>query len=475
MKRRAPEPARGSPGHARGILAVTNESAYVTVLWAAYLFLLPVHRVWSLPWFGTKLQPPELVLVVLAAVAVVWWWRGRVVWRPVAGDAAAGAWLLANFIAVVTLDGNLRFTDSRALTEALGAVSLVGLYTAVRLTATSRLLDRAGEWIGLAAVVAAALGLAGVALAWCGVPTRLATVVMTLVPYLENAPRAQAFTAGPQMLASILLLAGPLFVGNRLSHGWRRRDTAVILLIALALVATLSKSLLCAAAAAAVMWASGRSNVADGRSREGRRRAWLAAGVCAVVVVVYTAGSHLMLVRSANVERWRVGQVVAGQPVAAFGWSGDTWLLMPTTYLHNKEASLRAIEAAWPAGVGPGQQPAFTARLQRDGLIPTSVWMTTPHSTFLGPVAELGAAGLVALGLLLLAGGLGIRRLLRSTSLPRWEAAAYAGAGAAFLIEAISTDLLNCRHYWWLFAIIAARQASGSRLQAPGGVRVQDP
>lgn len=475
MERRVPEPAPGSAGQERRIDAATHESVYVAVVWAAYLFLLPVHRVWSLPWFGTKLQPPELVLLVLAAAAAVQWWRGRVVWRPAAGDAAAAAWLMANLIAVLAMDGHLRFTDARALTEALGAVSLVGLYVAVRLTATSGLLERAGEWIGLAAAVAAALGLVGVVLAWCGVPTRLATVVMTLVPYVQNAPRAQAFTAGPQMLASILLLAGPLFVGNRLSRGWRRRDTVVILLIALGLMATLSKSVLAAVAAAAVMWASGRSIRADGRRSGDHRRAWLAAGVCAAVVVVYTAGSHLMLVRDADVDRWRVGQVVAGQPVAAFSWFGDTWLVMPTTYLYNKQASLRAIEAAWPAGIGPGQQPAFTARLQRDGLIPGSMWMTTPHSTYLGTVAELGAAGLAALVLLLLAGSLGIRRLRRSTSVPRWEAAAYAGAGAAFFIEAISTDLLNCRHYWWFFAIIAARQASGSRLQAPGGVRVQDP
>jgi O-antigen ligase len=90
--------------------------------------------------------------------------------------------------------------------------------------------------------------------------------------------------------------------------------------------------------------------------------------------------------------------------------------------------------------------------------------MTTPHSTYLGTVAEFGAAGLAALVLLLLAGNLGIRRLRRSASVPRWEAAAYAGAGVAFLIEAIATDLLNCRHYWWFFAIIAARVAGS----APG-------
>ena len=47
-------------------------------------------------------------------------------------------------------------------------------------------------------------------------------------------------------------------------------------------------------------------------------------------------------------------------------------------------------------------------------------------------------------------------RLVRHSSIPRWTAASYAGAGAVFLIEAIATDLMNCRHYWWLIAVVAS-------------------
>lgn len=54
------------------------------------------------------------------------------------------------------------------------------------------------------------------------------------------------------------------------------------------------------------------------------------------------------------------------------------------------------------------------------------------------------------------------RRLLEAPGGLRWEAAAYAGAGTAFLIEALSTHLLNCRHYWWLLAVMAARLGAGS-------------
>ena len=56
-------------------------------------------------------------------------------------------------------------------------------------------------------------------------------------------------------------------------------------------------------------------------------------------------------------------------------------------------------------------------------------------------------------------------RLLAGPMPARWEAAAYAGAGTGFLIEAISTDLLNCRHYWLLLAVVVARCQSHRQQQ----------
>ncbi len=113
-----------------------------------------------------------------------------------------------------------------AVIQTLGAAYLACLYAAVRITATARLLDSFGLWFGYSAAIAAALGLTGIAAAWMAFPTNLATVAATPVPYLGHAPRAQAFTAGPQMLASIILMAVPLFVDSRMGRGWRRRDVA---------------------------------------------------------------------------------------------------------------------------------------------------------------------------------------------------------------------------------------------------------
>jgi len=447
-------------------------SVAVAVLWAAYLLALPFQRLWVLPWFGVKFQLPEIVFFGLATAAAVLWMRGRVQSRFAVADAAALAWLGANLLA---LAWSSEPQGRAGLVETLGACYVVSLYGLVRLTATPQLLDRFGAWFAYSAAVAAALGLAGSLASYAGVANPLATIVaLTPVPYVGDAARARAFTAGPQMLASILVMAIPLLVAARMQHGWRHRDRALVLLLVLGLAATFSKTALCLAAALSVMWALAPRPPA--RLWRPRVRVWAAFAVWLIVAFVFGLGSHVLVVREAAVPSSRVAQLVGGSPLASFRWRGEPWVVMPTSYLFNKQASLKAIAHSWPAGVGPAGQPAFTARLQRDGQFPATIGFITPHSTYLGTVAELGAAGLAAILSILIAGGVTIKRWLDQPAGGRWQAAACAGVGAAFLIEATSTDLLNCRHYWFLLAVLAARQAfevrgSGQRLRASPGVR----
>ena len=426
----------------------------VAILWVAYIAALPFHRVWVLPWLGLKLQPPELVLVLLIATSSTLWWHGRVRWRISLTDAAAAAWIAANLLA---LAWSTEPRSREGLIETAGAASLVALYIAVRLTATPTLLDRFGAWFGYSAAAAAALGVAGSVASYAGYPNRLATVALTPVPYLGSAPRAQAFTAGPGMLASILVVAIPLFVASRMKRGWRRRDAALVVLLLIGLGLTFSKTAVCLVSALAVMWASARPTSDRQRSWRSRQRVCIAGAVSLLAAFVFAVGSHVIVLREAAVPNMIAAQLIAGSPLASFRWRGVAWVVMPTTYLFNKQASLRAIGYSWPAGLGPAGQEMFTAGLQREGRFPSTVILITPHSTYLKPVSELGAAGLAALLLILFAGGTTIRRLLVSPAVPRWEAAACAGIGAAFLIEAMSTDLLNCRHYWLMLAVMAAR------------------
>ena len=181
----------------------------------------------------------------------------------------AGGWVAANVLALVWSDTPL---GRDGVIEAMTAAYVVGLYAVARLTATARLLDRFGAWFAYSAAIAAGFGIAGWIAATAGVTTPLATSSLTPVPYLGHAPRAQAFTAGPQMLASLLLLAVPLVVADRMKRQWRWRDGARLVWLMLGLAATVSKTALCLAAGLAVMWAlAGRHHTRRARGRRSPR------------------------------------------------------------------------------------------------------------------------------------------------------------------------------------------------------------
>ncbi len=156
------------------------------------------------------------------------------------------------------------------------------------------------------------------------------------------------------------------------------------------------------------------------------------------------------------VPGFRASKLVAGEPLAHAGVGSDAWVLMPTTYVFNKRASWLAMTRTWPWGVGPAGHTAFVGTLQQERLYPQSVSLNAPHSTYFGSAAELGLPGAIALLLLLATVGVCIVRFVRAGPMERWTAAGYAAAGAAFLIEASATDLMNCRHYWWLIAVVAS-------------------
>jgi hypothetical protein len=424
----------------------------VTAVWVAYLAVLPFHRVWVLPWLGVKFQPPEVVFAALVCAAAALWRRGAMQWRFVLADAAAAAWAFANLLALTASSEPLH---RHAINEALSAAYVVCLYFAVRIVATPPLLNRFGEWFAWAAAAPAALGVAGSLASYAGVANVFATTfASTAVPYLGNGARAHALTAGPQMLASILLMAIPLLVAARMQHGWRRRHVALLILLAFGLLATLSKTALCVVVSLTIMWWFAPAPAALPSSASARRPAWVPVVVTAIVTCVFVLGSHVLVLRETAVPGSSDAQLVAGAPIASFEWRGEPWVVMPTSYLFNKRASLLAI-------------------LQGAASYPHAIGFITPHSTYFGAAAELGVAGLAALLFLLIAVALAIARLLASSSAHRWEAAAYAGVCSAFALEAISTDLLNCRHYWFLFAVIASRhaQVSSARQRRRGSAR----
>ena len=423
------------------------------MLWAALLVCLPIQRLWRLPWFGETLQLPEIIALALGGCALRRLWTGP---RPgfLGIDVAVGGLVAA--VALSLIVGTKPATHVQ-LREALGLGYLAALYVSIRILATPGWMVAWPRWFITGATLAGSLGIGGVILAYLGHVTPLVVYQSTPLPGLATAYRATGLTAGPQMLAGILIMAVLLQVWLSQAAGWRPRDRWRVALLTTALVLTLSKTVLCLAAGLATLAALKRPGA----------RLPIAAGVAAAVTFVVL--THWLPVRADRTGALAAAMITGDSAVAHAQVADQSWVIVPTTYLFNKRASIDAIRAHWPKGLGLAEQAAFAGALQREGRYPAWIGAARfrePHSTYLGVAAELGAAGLLALiGLACTVALTAFRGLRIPATRATWIP--LTALGVVLLLEATSADLLNSRHYWIWLAMAGARAAADRA--TPGG------
>lgn len=424
-------------------------------LWGLALVALPIHRdaAVRLPW---ALPPAELATLPLLVYAVIRVRRGGLgsisivdlgvlVW--LAGQLAAG---LVFFVRV----GH----DPVVSRELVVALYLGALYAAIRITANDGLVRWFPRLFALSATIAAALAITGVAASVAGVPTPFAFSTAEPYAYLGAAPRARALAVTPAMLASILSMALLLVIGT-----WRAprgRRLAVIAVLTLGLLATFSKTIVCLLAGLVIVGFVTRRR--SGRS--------LPAAVPLILVpmlaAVYALGSHVVILRDSVDRKTLVrASIIAEAPLTGFTIGAHRYDVLRTSYFVNKRTSLLAIRRTWPFGVGPGRQPSFATQLKAAGLYPASLRSVAPHSSYVGAAAEGGLAGFLGLAAFLGSLGTAVVRLAARDDVPPGFAAAALAAFVALLIEALATDIMHFRHYWWLAAVIAAWSARRDSLE----------
>lgn len=418
------------------------------LLWGMCLVAIPFQRILSLPVVGEKLQPAEIVFLPLAFATLILWMQGRVRWRFCVIDAGVAAWLIANLIGAAT-SGFSKITTL----ELAGTVYLTALYGVIRLTANKRRLRIFLSYLVLSAVIAALVAIVGLLLTRFGVETRLAYFHKSY-PYFGDIHRAMGFTPYPAMMASILMFSVILKMSNCMaSRKWAKWDLAILILLGIVFFLTFSKSILCLLAGILVA-----SVLAQKRGKLKPERIVGLTVACLVLAVFFILGSHMVLLEEEadTLAVLEHEMQTAGKPLASWQIGRRTYLLMGTDYYFNKQASFLAIGRSFLWGVGPGKFNQFIGVLQEEGAHPTTLGKADPHCTYTGSFAELGIFGFVAL--LVLWGTVGARifKLAGKNGQNRGLAAGLAGMYVAILIEAISTDVMNFRQYWWLFGIVAA-------------------
>jgi hypothetical protein len=132
----------------------------------------------------------------------------------------------------------------------------------------------------------------------------------------------------------------------------------------------------------------------------------------------------------------------------------DRYALVPTFYYGTKRAAILAFYDFFPFGVGGDNLSIYVHKLVAQGRH-MQAFCCAPHSTFFGALGELGVLGF---GLLvaLLSKFWQFASTLRVPNSPMRSFNLMAKSLAFFLIiEGITVDLMNVRHFWLVLAVLA--------------------
>ncbi|XCN75218.1 MAG: hypothetical protein Q3M24_10955 [Candidatus Electrothrix aestuarii] len=420
-------------------------------LWQAHLLTIPFQRLWYIPQLGYKLQLAELIFLpfLLSASRNIKKLLSKDAWREL--DILVLLWPLVNVIP---------YLHNRSIhlniIELIGTVYLVLLYFLIRLAIDRSLLVQFHKVMVLTATIAASLGIIGWLL-YTLLDIRTPLVLTRPYPYLGEIAQARAFTATPNMLASFLSIGLIFHISSLLTLKKQKTFSAIGILLILAggFFLTFSKTVVCLFAGIAVTHHF-HANKKKQTTWNSKKLLILFVILCALIHIL---GTHCILtpMNEEKTAPLRRLSYISNEPLYIFPILDKPYALYLTNYFHNKHSSLIALMQSKGWGIGPGNYNNFIAKLQQQGLHPPNFPRWDPHSTYFGTLAELGFIGLLEiLGLWLCIGYLIVKILHTPSHNPRMVllGPALAGIFAAVTIEAMSTDIMNFRQYWWLLAIV---------------------
>lgn len=424
-----------------------------------FTLALPFVRIALLPVVDAKIQPTELIFLVLAPLAVLAY--GRSLWPK---DLLLRVGLIAYLGANVV---------SAAVSQNLsaGLESLGRIYLALLALMVARYVAEAPEKHGRQLLDYFLYGTAalavctyfGYALALVDGPNSMVQVYGNY-PYLGTVLRAKGFTAGAGMLIIVLLL--PTLYAWR---GWRDGRLRIgwfVLLLPLAFL-TFAKEILLLGLGLLLVdpWVS-KAVFTASFATFGRVR-WMRGAVVGAVAMIFWLGTHYIVQEHRPFAETDLAgtNYTAGNVV----WSNEDYQIIETSYTELKKASV-SVAAQYPlVGVGPGQFGRALPAEKAAGRYPASLPDYDPHSTWLGALAETGALGFVGLLLLVFAlwrsiRGVGERVFPPDVRLPLLIFL------LLIVILSVSKDVMNFRFLWFGLGILLGGISFRLPLTAsPGG------
>lgn len=311
------------------------------------------------------------------------------------------------------------------------------------------------KWFPISGAIAALIGIIGWILTQNGIHTQLANSTTTYYPYFGYIGRAKGFTTNPNMLMSILAICILLKSSEMLFKGkiaWK--DWLILGILGLGAFLTFSKTLVVLAMGLIFVWMLASNLGGNLNFLPKLKRTPFAWTGIILLFLFFNFGSHIAVFDKEKID-WDALIQKAYTEDEPFAEIQGKYLIA-TNYWINKRSSLIAGSRNIPFGVGPGGQNEFVGQLKEEGKYPKFFTNYDPHSTYFGAFGELGIVGFLALMALCFAVFKKLKQLL---GVENQEGKAIAiGLAACFCyiaVEAITTDVMNFRHYWVLLAVLA--------------------
>ncbi len=405
---------------------------WIRWLLVAYMFLLPLRRIYFLPGFGSRFQLTELAFLLLAPLLAYRLLQLRE-W-PKASALTLG---FAAYLSVLAVSTFAPPTDARSLVEWLGRSYLLLLFAGVA-AYLHRWPDGVARLIrawSRGSLVMGASAYLGYGLAMAGHLTPLVSVYENY-PYFGTLYRATGVAGGAT--AFVLLSIVPC-VASWLR--WRTRGTFpfVLLFLALPLVLTFSKEVLLLVLAV---------GIADPAVRP---RKWMLYPALVLGAGLYWFTTHYIVqpVQEIAGSAYAQEEFTSGEVV----WRGEDFQLLETSYVSLKRAALLVgLRHPW-GGVGADGFPLQLPALRAEGRYPAHLPDYIPHSTWFGAFSEGGFPGLAAVFVMawsLLRRGRAVAARIAEDDL-QWCLVAFF---AAVAIGSLNMDLLHLRFFWIAAALL---------------------
>ncbi len=430
-----------------------NEKIHLTNLNFKELVLLlfvlftPFQRLLNLPFFGNKFQLPEVFffIILLIALTHIKHIFQKKFWKVV--DIAVLLWPIANIVP------SFFFGFKKVnIIDITGSIYLVLLYFSVRIISIYINIKKIYNFFIYSALLAGVLGIVGFLLSLFDITTTLAN--KALWPYFGEMSRIQAFTATPNMLASILMV-GIIFLCSQYFNLKKMDSKFMIILsiLSIAFILTFSKTIMCLLAGLGVTWF-----ISLNASKKTKLRKLIFSIFILGTFIIYFIGTHFFITSTINTKKEdfnKMFYVIGKKPLFNFSLGSKEYKIYPTNYLINKKQSLRAIKESKALGLGAGNYNEYIEKLKKRKLHPSTFRNWDPHCTYLGVPAELGFFGLIIIILIWGLPGLYLFKYLSKNVKFKSIYSGLSGVYIAILIEASATDIMNFRHYWILIAFIA--------------------